>query len=1074
MRPARSAQTGSVDLASCATPNTIEVVKKLPSVAPSRTDQATLSITGSGISSGNTGVTAGTDTGPQTQPAETAGPVIGLPGNTYSIAESGNGAGASYAKSWACVNQATGASIANGAGTSGTFAMPDQRPAGRGYPSCARLPTTPGCLTSATRRAPMGRRRPTTALDTLCRLQPTREHSSADARHDDRRRGRRCTDRERLGRRRSRHRRRGRRRVQHGRLGTGTAGDSVRAGIQAGFLNGWIDFNRDGDFDEGSERVFSDRAVVTGVNRLTYSVPDEPAFVGGDTAARFRLTSAAGQATSPTGNAPNGEVEDYLRTLYDAEAAALAECPRGSFPTPVGIIQNQSFENRTGPFVNSGSPNTINFAEHWFDKHTAGGQYLLFRPDFDSGPPESATWPWRAGADGYGFLGGHSINPGDIGEGATNTLAEPMIPGAVYVGFFSSGAGSSQRNGSGYMKMFGVDNVNIGSIAQTGVIAHSATNSEALFDTPVVSPAPAGTRPQWKLSTFELRPSQPWPYFRVEARNAVPANNNTVAGQAWINFDDFHLYLCDPIRDFGDAPASYGTVLGNNPAFHEVPDFDDDDATAPLMLGDSLDVEDDGLAGVAADGDDADAADDEDAVGAVSFPPGTTSPSVDVSVTNTTGGPATLHGWIDADGDGAFQADEHASANVPAGATSAALQWAGLPALAANSQPYLRLRLTTDNLTDNGATTTDERARGAASDGEVEDHLAAVVGGSDYGDAPDTYGTLSGSNGAAHSATGPQLGANRDDEVNGAPNTAATGDDTIGVDDEDGVEFNPALGYPNPTIRTGPDPTTLLPVVNNIIVNASAAGFASVWVDWNQDGDFTDTDERVADAQPVTAGDNNVTFVKGTNPRAASGPTSASATAPTRSAIHSPTGTAPDGEVEDYRGMVERLISPASCTPLPDPYYAISVATSHRPCQCQPGERVWPVPRRHGGRWSRSGPGCSRERRRTQWQRSSYANGDSRLDRCGQAKCATKASVRAGTNTPIAVNGVFMVNDMDRFEVAGFYQDELEGRAIPPRSTVVVTEDTVPAGDRYLFRGTWLATTTREEGSRSGSRTALW
>ena len=30
-----------------------------------------------------------------------------------------------------------------------------------------------------------------------------------------------------------------------------------------------------------------------------------------------------------------------------------------------------------------------------------------------------------------------------------------------------------------------------------------------------------------------------------------------------MTFDDFHLFLCDPIRDFGDAPASYGTVLGS-------------------------------------------------------------------------------------------------------------------------------------------------------------------------------------------------------------------------------------------------------------------------------------------------------------------------------------------------------------------------------------------------------------------------------------------------------------------------------------------------------------------------------
>ena len=418
----------------------------------------------------------------------------------------------------------------------------------------------------------------------------------------------------------------------------------------AGFLNGWIDFNRDGDFD-APEQIFTDRAVVSGVNRLTYTVPTGTALVPGDTSARFRLSSAIGQSTTPTGLAPNGEVEDYRRSLFDAAQEALEQCPRGSVPVPVGIIQNASLEDWERTFTNT-SANSINNAEHWFDSHPSGGQYYVFSPSFDSGPAASVM-PFRAGADGYGFLGGHSSNPNDSGEGASNTLAEPLVPGAAYVGFFSIGAGGHSRNGSGYLKMYGVDNPALGSLPGSPANLLTANNSEALYNTPVVSPAAAGTRSQWKLSTFSLRPSQAWDYLRLEVRNATPANNNTVAGQTWMTFDDFHMFLCDPIRDFGDAPATYGTTLGNNPAFHEVPDFDDAADTSPLMLGSTIDVEDDGIPGPAANGDDAAGTDDEDAVGAVSFPPGTTSPSVDVSVTNTTGGPATLHGWIDADGDGA-------------------------------------------------------------------------------------------------------------------------------------------------------------------------------------------------------------------------------------------------------------------------------------------------------------------------------------------------------------------------------------------------------------------------------------
>jgi hypothetical protein len=32
-------------------------------------------------------------------------------------------------------------------------------------------------------------------------------------------------------------------------------------------------------------------------------------------------------------------------------------------------------------------------------------------------------------------------------------------------------------------------------------------------------------------------------------------------------------------------------------------------------------------------------------------------------------------------------------------------------------------------------------------------------------------------------------------------------------------------------------------------VEASANGFVSVWVDWNQDGDFADAGEQVANSQ---------------------------------------------------------------------------------------------------------------------------------------------------------------------------------------------------------------------------------
>ena len=183
----------------------------------------------------------------------------------------------------------------------------------------------------------------------------------------------------------------------------------------------------------------------------------------------------------------------------------------------------------------------------------------------------------------------------------------------------------------------------------------------------------------------------------------------------------------------------------------------------------------------------------------------------------------------------------------------------------------------------------------------------------DYGDAPDTYKTLFDSDGPHHRVNqGVRLGAKVEIDGEGQPTAAADGDDTDLVDDEDGVTFNPALGYPNPTIRTGPDPITLDPVVNHMTVNASAAGFASAWVDWNEDGDFSDPGEQVADAKPVTAGDNDLTFSQGTNPNDIRTYVRVRYSTDA-SSIHTPTGAAPDGEVEDYQVHLDRLGSRSAC-----------------------------------------------------------------------------------------------------------------------------------------------------------------
>ena len=98
-----------------------------------------------------------------------------------------------------------------------------------------------------------------------------------------------------------------------------------------------------------------------------------------------------------------------------------------------------------------------------------------------------------------------------------------------------------------------------------------------------------------------------------------------------------------------------------------------------------------------------------------------------IPVVNTTGGAATLFGWIDFDRSGTFEADEATSVAVANGATTATLTWSALPGISAGTS-YARFRITTD------AAITTSTPGGAASDGEVEDYQLAIL------DDPDTDG----------------------------------------------------------------------------------------------------------------------------------------------------------------------------------------------------------------------------------------------------------------------------------------------------------------------------------------------
>lgn len=93
----------------------------------------------------------------------------------------------------------------------------------------------------------------------------------------------------------------------------------------AGFLDAWVDFNADGDWEDPGERIFASEPLAAGVNTLSFAVPVDASFI--ETYARFRISSTGGLGV--TGASDDGEIEDYRVTseLADVIFADSFESP---------------------------------------------------------------------------------------------------------------------------------------------------------------------------------------------------------------------------------------------------------------------------------------------------------------------------------------------------------------------------------------------------------------------------------------------------------------------------------------------------------------------------------------------------------------------------------------------------------------------------------------------------------------------------------------------------------------------------------------------------------------------------
>ena len=110
----------------------------------------------------------------------------------------------------------------------------------------------------------------------------------------------------------------------------------------SGFIDAWMDFNGDGDWDDPGEKILSSHAVVAGANSVSFDVPATVGAVA-NIAARFRLSSAGGLST--TGKAADGEVEDYLVSVLPQGVTSLLPDPNRPGQTALFITGTQGHDN---------------------------------------------------------------------------------------------------------------------------------------------------------------------------------------------------------------------------------------------------------------------------------------------------------------------------------------------------------------------------------------------------------------------------------------------------------------------------------------------------------------------------------------------------------------------------------------------------------------------------------------------------------------------------------------------------------------------------------------------------------
>ena len=280
------------------------------------------------------------------------------------------------------------------------------------------------------------------------------------------------------------------------------------------------------------------------------------------------------------------------------------------------------------------------------------------------------------------------------------------IPGSVSGIKYNDVNGNGQRDVgepglAGFVIYVDINNDGIIGVGEPA----SITDSQGRFQINNVLPGAFTVREVQKPGFVQTEPDPSLP-----AAGGIPViviGNQTTSGLLFGNRSAI---------DWGDAPASYGTLSANNGARHGLlPGFFLGDATDTGNV--HIDDEANGLPNVDASGDDLDQDDDEDGVIFVTDVIPGQNATIQVSVSSGAYGSGFLHGWIDFNNDGDFfDAGEQIIKNRSLSTGTHLITFA-VPAGATVADTYARFRWGIQR--DLGPT-------GLANGGEVEDYTTAA------------------------------------------------------------------------------------------------------------------------------------------------------------------------------------------------------------------------------------------------------------------------------------------------------------------------------------------------------------